>query len=82
MSPLHYFDLRPPVYMHCDARLHGTGEALLQPDTVGNLILKGQQIVITQTLQEDILREIHIAHLGQEKIKLLTKDTVNINRYI
>lgn len=49
------------------------------------LILKGQQIVIPQTLQEDILKQLHTAHLGQEKTKLLAKDTVywvNINRDI
>ncbi|CAE1165607.1 unnamed protein product [Acanthosepion pharaonis] len=40
------------------------------------LILKGQQIVIPQTLQEDILKQLHTAHLGQEKTKLLAKDTV------
>ncbi|CAE1232164.1 unnamed protein product [Acanthosepion pharaonis] len=48
------------------------------------LILKGQQIVIPQTLQ-DILKQLHTAHLGQEKTKFLAKDTVywvNINRDI
>ena len=49
------------------------------------LVLKGQQIVIPQTLHGEILRQLHTAHLGQEKTKLLAKDTVywvNINRDI
>ena len=49
------------------------------------LILKGQQIVIPKTLQPNILEQLHTAHMGAEKTKLLARDAVywiNINRDI
>ena len=39
------------------------------------LILKGHQLVIP-IQQVEILRQLHTAHLGQEKTKLLARDTV------
>ena len=49
------------------------------------LILKGQQILIPKSMQMSILQQQHTAHLGQEKTKLLAKDTVywmNMNQDI
>ena len=49
------------------------------------LVLKGQQLVIPRTQQPEILRQLHTAHLGKEKTKLLARDTVywlNINKDI
>ena len=40
------------------------------------LILKGQQIVIPRTQQQDLLKQLHTAHLGKEKTQLLAKETV------
>ena len=40
------------------------------------IILKGQQVVIPASMKQDILRQLHTAHLGIEKTKLLAKDTV------
>ena len=48
-------------------------------------ILKGQQILIPKSMQGDILKQLHTAHLGQEKTKLLARDTVywmNMNKDI
>ena len=54
--------------------------------SVGNgLVLKGQQLVIPRMQQPEILRQLHTAHLGTEKTKLLARDTVywlNINKDI
>ena len=49
------------------------------------LVLKGQQLVIPRMQQPEILRQLHTAHLGTEKTKLLARDTVywlNINKDI
>ena len=40
------------------------------------LVLKGQQLVIPRMQQPDILRQLHTAHLGIEKTKLLARDSV------
>ena len=40
------------------------------------LILTGHQLVIPIQQQVEILRQLHTAHLGQEKTKLLARDTV------
>lgn len=40
------------------------------------LILKGQQIIIPASQQREILKQLHTAHLGIEKTKLLARDTV------
>lgn len=48
-------------------------------------VLKGQQIVIPSNLRNKIIQQLHTAHLGQEKTKLLARDCVywpNINRDI
>ena len=45
----------------------GLGELLIDYSR----ILKEQQIIISQTLQEDILKQLHTAQLGQKKISLL-----------
>jgi transposase InsO family protein len=49
------------------------------------LLLKGPQIVIPRNAQEHILQQLHTAHLGQEKTKLLAREIVywiDINRDI
>ena len=50
------------------------------------IILKGHQVVVPQTLQEDILSQLHgMSHQGIEKTRLLAKKCVfwpNINRDI
>jgi hypothetical protein len=49
------------------------------------LIMKGQQIVIPKSAQTNILTQLHTAHLGQEKTKLLAREFVywiNINKDI
>ena len=40
------------------------------------LILKGKQLVIPRKQKQEILRQLHTAHMGQEKTKLLARDTV------
>ena len=40
------------------------------------IITKGQQVVIPQTMQLDITSQLHTAHLGKEKTKLLARETV------
>ena len=49
------------------------------------LILKGTRIVIPESLQPDVLKQLHYAHQGSEKCKLMAKGSVfwaNINRDI
>ena len=49
------------------------------------IIVKGSQVMIPPQLRKDILDQLHTAHLGQEKTKLLAKETVywlNINKDI
>ena len=49
------------------------------------MILKGHRIVIPRSVQPEILKQLHVGHLGQEKTKLRAKDTVfwpNINKDI
>ena len=40
------------------------------------ILLKGQQILIPKTQQQRILKQLHTAHLGKEKTRLLAKETV------
>ena len=40
------------------------------------LILKGCQVVIPRTQQQKVQKQLHTAHLGQEKTRLLAKETV------
>ena len=49
------------------------------------LVLKGCQVIIPTQMQPEILRQLHIPHLGQEKTKLLARECVywpNYNRDI
>ncbi len=48
-------------------------------------VLKGQHIVLSRSAQPNILQQLHTAHLGQEKTKLLAREVVywvNINKDI
>ena len=47
-----------------------------QPSIDNGLILKGKQLVIPCKQKQEILRQLHTAHMGQEKRKLLPCDTV------
>ena len=40
------------------------------------IIMKGPQVVIPAPIRQDIMRQLHTAHLGQEKTKLLAKESV------
>ena len=40
------------------------------------IIVKGNQVMIPPQLRRDILKQLHTPHLGQEKTKLLAKETV------
>ena len=39
------------------------------------IIIKGKRAVIPETMQQDIINQLHTAHLGKEKTKLLAHDT-------
>ena len=47
------------------------------------VIFKGSQVIIPKTLQEDILRQLHLGHMGIESTRRLARETVfwpNINK--
>ena len=47
------------------------------------VLFKGRQVVIPQVLREDILRQLHIGHMGIERIRRLARETIfwpNINK--
>jgi len=49
------------------------------------IIFKGRQVIIPPSLREDILKQLHEGHLGIEKTRQLSRETVywpNINRDI
>ena len=73
----------PEKRSNCPASLHAYWNYQL---TVANgLILKGMRIVIPESLQPDVLKQLHYAHQGSEKCKLMAKGSVfwtNINRDI
>ena len=48
-------------------------------DTIGldnGILFKGRQVIIPETLQDNILKQLHKGHLGIEKSKLLAKTSV------
>ena len=49
------------------------------------VLFKGRQVLIPETLREDILKQLHIGHLGIEKTRRLARKSVywpNINKDI
>ena len=47
------------------------------------VLFKGRQVVIPQVLRDDILRQLHIGHMGIERTRRLARETVfwpNINK--
>ena len=49
------------------------------------VVMKGQRVVIPDSMKEDILEQLHYGHMGAEKTKLRAKDSVywmNVNRDI
>ena len=51
----------------------------------GGVIFKGKQVIIPDALRSDILHQLHEAHLGIEKTRLLMRESVywpNIYKYI
>ena len=48
-------------------------------DTIGiddGILFKGKQIIVPETMQKDIIHQLHRGHLGVEKTRLLVRDTV------
>ena len=85
--------LRKAVIMHgwpekrsdCPAYLHAYWNYRDELTVADGLILKGTRIVIPESLQPDVLKQLHYAHQGAEKCKLRAKGSVfwaNINRDI
>ncbi|XP_038062402.1 uncharacterized protein K02A2.6-like [Patiria miniata] len=49
------------------------------------IIFKGRQVIIPDSLQTDILQQLHTGHMGIEKTRRLARESVywpNINRHI
>jgi len=49
------------------------------------VVMKGQRVVIPDSMKEDVLEQLHYGHMGAEKTKLRAKDSVywmNVNKDI
>ena len=75
----------PEKRSDCPAYLHAYWNYRDELTVADGLILKGTRIVIPESLQPDVLKQLHYAHQGTEKCKLRAKGSVfwaNINRDI
>ena len=75
----------PEKRSNCPASLHAYWNYRDEPTVADGLILKGTRIVIPESLQPNVLKQLHYAHQGSEKCKLMAKGSVfwaNINRDI
>ena len=75
----------PEKRSDCPAYLHAYWNYRDELTVADGLVLKGTRIVIPESLQPDVLKQLHYAHQGAEKCKLRAKGSVfwaNINRDI
>ena len=75
----------PEKRSSCPAYPHAYWNYRDELTVADGLILKGARIVIPESLQPDVLKQLHYAHQGAEKCKLRAKGSVfwaNINHYI
>ena len=75
----------PEKRSDCPAYLHDYWNYEDELTVANSLVLRGTCIVIPESLQPDVLKQLHYAHQGAEKCKLRAKGSVfwaNISRDI
>ena len=75
----------PDKRADCPVHLHAYWNYRDEITVSDGLVLKGKRIVIPESLQSEVLKQLHYAHQGAEKCKLRAKSSVfwvNINTHI